>query len=145
MTARLAEEFEKRLKRGAVFLHREWQFGGEKHEKFFIVLNLDISEPAVFVVLTTSQQAYYKDNPLVEADVVRFEPERVTFFKTETLINCRDVWPISRDDIKQHYVSGTIGFVGNLPANELVRIDKTISESRQIDKRMKKKVCPPRS
>jgi hypothetical protein len=94
------------------------------------------------VVLTTSQQGFYRENPEFECDVVRLEPACVPFFKLETILNCREVWSLSREQTKVKFVTGQIVYIGDMPEEVMVRATKTLRESRQIAKKMKKQICP---
>jgi len=134
-------DFDQRLKQGAVFRDNTWKFGSSVQPKYFLVLNRDCDVSEILVVLTTSQQRYYRENPSVEADVVRFDPPNVPFFTRETIINCREVQSLDRAVVKARFVLREIEHLGDLSATQWKRVLDTIRNSRQVPKRTKKLIC----
>jgi hypothetical protein len=133
------QEFELRLKQGACFRDNSWKFEKITKPKYFIVLSRDCSTNEIQVVLTTSQQGYYKDNTALEADIVRFAA--VSFFPKETIINCRQVLGLDRTKMKARFVLKQIEFIGQLPNTEANETIETVRNSRQIAKQIKKLIC----
>lgn len=135
-------EFEERLKQGVCVRDNSWDFGhGVVKSKYFVVLNKDCTTPDLLVLLTTSQQGFYRENPSRESEVVRLLPEKVAFFTEETILNCRDVYPLDRGAVKSKFVQKHMEFLGDLPADEFAKVLKTIRASRQIAKKIRKLIC----
>ena len=130
--------FEKEFIRGVILL-TEMQFrSGERKEKFLIVLNQHPTEVDTLLFLTTSQAQFYDKHPHV--DHVRIEVNKIDCFHLETVIDCREVFVLSRSDLRRPFGEGILRFAGNLPEAMMTRIDQIVAASRSISLRHKKAI-----
>ena len=128
--------FEAELVRGSV-LRTEMQFpNGMKKPKYIIVLNKIPADSTTLLFLTTSQVDFYDRHPKV--DHIRIQANSLPCFPKETIIDCREVWPMDRVILKKRYQQGTLKFDAVLPAAHMEQIDRLVASSRFISLRYKK-------
>ena len=128
--------FEKEFARGAVLI-TEMQFpSGTRKLKYLVVLNHHPVDVTTLLFLTTSRTDYYDRFP--HGDHLRIKPNTLTFFPKETILDCREVFSMEREDLKRRYQEAALKFVGALPQDYMDQIDKVIASSRFISKRHKK-------
>jgi len=133
------EIFEKEFKRGAI-LSTEMVFSktGERKREYIIILNQNPAEAETLLFLTTSKTAYYDKHPT--ADHIRIAVGTLPSFPLETIINCQEVFAISRSELKSRFRSNVLRFSGNLPPETMGRIDQIVRASRMISPRHKKAI-----
>ena len=132
--------FDRELKRGTV-IRTQYQFpDGSTRNKYLIVLNHNISGPTIIFVFTTSRTEFYKKYPQFNPDILTLPVGAVSFFIKETVIDCRQVHKLSRDQLKRNFQEGLLQFAGELSANHLTRVDQIIRKSRFISSDDKKHI-----
>lgn len=130
--------FDKELKRGTV-IRTQYQFhDGSKRNKYLIVLNHNVSGPTIIFVFTTSRTEFYKKYPQFNPDILTLPTGTIPFFVKETIIDCRQVHKLSRDQLKRNFQGGLLQFVGELAFNYLAQIDQIVQGSRFISSNDKK-------
>ena len=121
--------FNKEFKRGSVIKTKcRFQDGTERF-KYFITLNSDVMQGTAVFVLTTSQTKFYNKHPYFNKDIVRLPAKKIKVFSKETIIDCREIYKLSKQVLKKNFSDGTLKFVGVLPADILQNIDSIISQS----------------
>lgn len=121
--------FDQHFERGAVVKTLFRCKDGKEKYKYFIILNKDISKGPIVFILTTSQLDFYNKNPHFNSDIIRVLPGTVSFFPKETIINCREVFKITREKLKDNFGNNILQIEGKLPQNILDNIDKVIEKS----------------
>lgn len=130
--------FEKEFVRGGVLI-TEMRFpSGTRKLKYIVVLNKNPADSPIVLFLTTSQTDYYDRFPHV--DHIRIKPNMLSFFPKETILDCREVFAIDREDLKRRYREAALKFVGVLPQEYLDQVDKIVAASRTIAIRYKKQI-----
>lgn len=130
--------FENTLTRGAVLITEMHFPSGTRKVKYLVVLNHDVADCTTLLFLTTSQTSYYDRFPHV--DHLRIKPNTLPFFSKETILDCREVFSLEREDLKRRYRQATLKFVGILPQGYMDRIDRLVASSRFISMRHKKMI-----
>lgn len=93
------EVFEREFKRGIV-IRTELRFKqGQTKSKYLIVLNRNPAESDTLLFMTTSKTEFYDKYPHV--DHLRIRPSETPFFKLETIIDCRQIYEFSRNELKK--------------------------------------------
>lgn len=132
--------FERELKRGTV-IRTQYRFpDGSTRNKYLIVLNRNVGGPTIIFVLTTSQMEFYKKYPQFNPDILVLSAGTVSFFAKETVIDCRQVHKLSRDQLKRNFQGGLLQFAGVLPFEHLTGLDRIIRRSRFISSDDKKHI-----
>ena len=122
--------FEKEFVRGGVLI-TEMRFpSGARKLKYIVVLNKNPADSPTLLFLTTSQTDYYDRFPYV--DHIRIQSNMLSFFPKETILDCREVFVLDREDLKRRYREAAPKFVGALPQEYMDRIDKIVVASRTI-------------
>ena len=130
--------FEKEFARGVVLI-TEMRFpSGAQKLKYLVVLNHHPADSTTLLFLTTSQIGYYDRFPHV--DHIRIKPNTLAFFPKETVLDCREVLSMAREDLKRRYQEATLKFVGALPKEYMDQIDRLVALSRVISRRHKKMI-----
>ncbi|MBI3617738.1 MAG: type II toxin-antitoxin system PemK/MazF family toxin [Candidatus Omnitrophica bacterium] len=124
--------FDRKLKRGTV-IRTQYRFpDGSKRNKYLIVLNYNVGGPTIIFVFTTSQTEFYKKYPQFNPDILALQAGTVPFFAKETVIDCRQVYKLSRDRLKENFQDGLLQFAGELSPSHLAKVDQIIRKSRFI-------------
>lgn len=121
--------FDQSIERGTVIKTLFHCKDGKTKPKFFILLNKDISQQTIVFVLTTSQLEFYNKNPHFNTEIIRIPSGTLTFFPKETIINCREVFRITRSKLKENFRNNVLEIEGKLPTDMLDNIDKIIEKS----------------
>ena len=130
--------FEKEFARGVVLM-TEMRFpSGTQKLKYVVVLNKHPANSTTLLFLTTSQTDYYDRFPYV--DHIRIKANTLAFFPKETVLDCRAVLSMERNDLKRRYQEATLKFVGALPKEYMDQIDRLVALSRVISRRHKKMI-----
>ena len=130
--------FDRELKRGTV-IRTQYRFpDGSTRNKYLIVLNHNVSGPAIIFVFTTSRTEFYKKYPQFNLDILALPAGTVSFFAKETVIDCRQVHKLSRNQLKRNFQEGLLQFAGELSASYLTKVDQIIRKSRFISPNDKK-------
>ena len=128
--------FEKEFARGVVLI-TEMQFpSGTRKLKYIVLLNKNPADLTTLLFLTTSQTDYYDRFP--HLDHIRIKPNALPFFPKETILDCREVFSMQREDLKRRYQETALKFIGTLPQDYIDQIDRLVASSRSISKRHKK-------
>ena len=107
---------------------------------YHIILNFNSLDDDLVYIISTSQLQFYNNNPNFNLDIVRITKDKVSFLPKESILNCRQVFSISRPIFKKRYSEGTLVFVGEMPQDILNRIDIIIKQSRFVSPRIKRKI-----
>ena len=130
--------FEKEFVRGGVLI-TEMQFpSGTRKLKYLVVLNKNPTDLPTLLFLTTSQTDYFDRFPHV--DHIRIKPNVLSFFPKETILDCREVFAMGREDLKRRYREAALKFAGVLPQEYMDQVDKIVAASRTIAIRYKKQI-----
>lgn len=121
--------FDQNFERGSVVKTLFFCKDGKEKPKFFIILNKDISNESILFVLTTTQLDFYDRNPHFNTEIIRILPGTFKFFPKETIINCREVFKITKDKLKENFRNNILNIPGKLPQDMLDNIDKIIEKS----------------
>lgn len=121
--------FDQSLERGTVVKTLFRCKDGKERYKFFVILNNDISKDPIIFILTTSQLDFYNKNPHFNPDIIRILPGGVNFFLKETIINCREVFKVTKEKLKENFRNNILQVEGKLPKDILDNVDKIIEKS----------------
>jgi len=134
----LEQTFESDFRRGAI-LSTEMQFrDGTSRKKFIIVLNKHPADSDTLLFLTTSKIEFYNKYPTV--DHIRIEANQLPCFSLTTVINCREVFPMKRSELKRRYRESLLKFEGCLSTAIMEQVDQRVVASRLISSRHKKAI-----
>ena len=126
--------FEKEFKRGVV-LSTVMRFrDGQSKKKYLIVINNQPSDSETLYFLTTSKVDFFFKHPHI-LDRVKIEANALPFFPLLTIIDCRQVYYISREELKTKFQKGILIFEGILPVVVMAQIDQIVAQSRLISPR----------
>ena len=84
--------------------------------------------------MTTSKTDFFNKYPNYNKDIIRILPGELNYFTKETIIDCRVVYKISREDLKNNFRNNILGFIGELPSDKLQSIDRIVEQSFFISK-----------
>lgn len=126
--------FDKEFKRGSVIRTRIRFSSGTERHKFFIILNRNPQKDPTLIFLTTSKTDFFNKYPNYNKDIIRILPGELSYFTKETIIDCRVVYKISREDLKSNFRNNILGFIGELPSDKLQSIDRIVEQSFFISK-----------
>ena len=130
--------FEKEFARGVVLI-TEMRFpSGTRRLKYIVVLNDNPADSTTLLFLTTSQTDYYDRFPHV--DHIRIKANTLPFFPKDTILDCREVFAMEREDLKRRYREAALRVEGVFPQEYMDQIDKIVAVSRTIAIRYKKQV-----
>ena len=131
--------FEKDFNRGAVLATEMFFSDGTTRKKYLVVLNQHPADSETLLFLTTSKVDFYEKHSGL-LDCIKVEVGTLPFFPLVTIINCRQVQPMPRAELKKRFREGKLIFLGNLPQNILEKIDQIVAASRLISVRHKKAI-----
>jgi len=132
---------ESRLVTRGALLKTEVSFNtGETKEKYLVVVSIDKNADPLLLVLTTSKLRWYDENP--DAPVVRLDVGEIPAFTKETIINCRELLRIPRNDLKRLYEAETLFYIDQLGDDILAHLDKALISARTLTVTEKQAVVP---
>ncbi|MFH1441949.1 MAG: hypothetical protein ABIH18_07930 [Candidatus Omnitrophota bacterium] len=121
--------FDQQFKRGVVIKTPIRFKDGKEKYKYIIILNYDISKDPVVFVLTTSQLEFYDKHPHFNKEIIRIKSGESSIFPKETIINCREVYKITKDKLKKNFRNNILQIEGELTQEILDNINKIIEKS----------------
>lgn len=107
---------------------------------YCIPLNKNTEDNILLFVICTSKLSFYDKNPKYNSDIVRIPAGTFNFFLKETIINCREVHHISRQELLKNFQKGVFTYVDSLPASYIAKIDNIFKKSRTISIKDKKTI-----
>ena len=130
--------FDGSIKRGAI-IRTKYKFeSGKESYKFFIAISRNLkSDPLIFII-TTSKIDFYHKNPVFNNDIVGIQGKSLPSFPIDTVLDCRQIYPLSRQTLKENFYKQILEFCGELPADLIQRIDEIVKGSKHISIKHKK-------
>ena len=130
--------FDDSIKRGAI-IRTKFKFeSGKESYKYFIAVSRDTaSDPLVFII-TTSKIDFYHKHPVFNNDIVGIQGKSLPYFPIDTVLDCRQIYPLSRQTLKENFRKQILEFCGELPEQLIQRIDDVVKTSKHISTKHKK-------
>ncbi len=110
--------------------------------KRIILLNNDFSIDDLYYVIVTSRTEWYKDNwKWVKKCCVLIPIDSVSFMEKETIINCREVYKLTKQNLVDRYGKRELDFLGILPKPILNEITHCLKHNGLILDSILQKIC----
>ena len=129
------------FKRGSV-LYREFNFQTGPRNKFFIVLNVEEKADPILAVLSTSNVTWAREHP-DHPGLVDIPVGTCDIFTVDTVIDCRELHSITREDLVIEYQNGRLTYKGELSPEMITRLNHALKDARTLGPREKAKILPP--
>jgi len=124
--------FEVEIKRGTIVKTPLLCHDGSKEPHYHVTISYCAeSDPLVFVVCT-SNLTFYNKYPYFNSDILRIPAGKIDCLPLNTIVDCRKIRELSREKLKKNYREGILNFSGELPTEDLCKIDDIIRKSRFI-------------
>ena len=146
--ATAGDEFDKRLRRGAVLrltLDKTTLDDPEidKWSKYVIVVSALLPDEHVWFIVCTSKTQHFENNPKFANDILRWMPGEYPWCKTiVTVVDCTVVYKLPMMKLKELYANGQLAFSGDLRPAHLARIDAIMKASIFLSPEDKRWVVP---
>ena len=130
--------FDSLIKRGAI-IRTKYKFeSGEERYKYFIAISRDLTnDPLIFIIMTSKIDFYHK-NPIFNNDIVGIQGKSLPSFPVDTVLDCRQIFPLSRQTLKENFRKQVLEFCSELPNDLIQRIDGIVKASKHISPKYKK-------
>lgn len=130
--------FDGSIKRGAI-IRTKYKFeSGKERYKYFIAISRDVTNDPLIFIITTSKTDFYHKNPVFNNDIVGIQGKSFPSFPSDTVLDCRQIYPLSRKTLKENFRKQILEFCGELPNDLIQRIDEIIKDSKHISPKYKK-------
>ena len=130
--------FDDFIKRGAI-IRTKYKFeSGRESYKYFIAISRDLASDPLIFIITTSKIDFYHKNPVFNNDIVGIQGQSLPSFPVDTVLDCRQIYPLSRQTLKENFKKQILEFCGELPEQLLQRIDEIVKVSKHISSKHKK-------
>lgn len=134
------------LRRGAVFIWHTCDVLNDpkvpRKAKYLIIINAFLPDDSLYYLLTTSRVEKLLKGPFA-ADAVVFPADAYGFFDRETAVNVGTAAtnaPLDSKAFRGMYYDGEIGYVGDLTAEDMTRIDSTIKASVRVPRALQRTI-----
>ena len=130
--------FDDFIKRGAI-IRTKYKFeNGKESYKYFIAVSRDLTSDPLIFIITTSKIDFYHKNPVFNNDIVGIQGQSLPYFPVDTVLDCRQIYPLSRQTLKENFQKQILEFCGELPDQLIQRIDDIVKASKHISTKHKK-------
>jgi len=106
-----------------------------------ILLNNNFNQEDIYYVMTTSRVKWYKRNwNRMKYCSLFIEKGTIDIFKKATVINCREVNKLTKQNLIDRYMENMLEFLGVLPEDILKKVLKCLVGSRLIKSKILKEI-----
>lgn len=106
-----------------------------------ILLNNNFDQEDIYYIMTTSRVKWYKRNwDRMKYCCLFIEKETIDIFKKTTVINCREVNKLTKQNLIDRYMENKLEFLGTLPEDILKKVLKCLISSRLIKSEILKEI-----
>lgn len=124
--------FDDKFKRGCVIRTDLECHDGRQRPHYFIVLTNFTDLPTQALLVATSQTNFYDKYPYFNSDILRIPAKQLSFFPSDTVIDCRKIHEFNRDVLKQRFRDNILQFAGILPEQLCAKLTEIIKQSRHL-------------
>ncbi len=132
--------FDNEVKKGCIVSTKIRFPNGDERYKYCVTVSYSSGNNPLVFVLSTSQTDFYDKHPNFNQDVMRFSEKELSCFPKETIINCRELFPVEREKLKRNFQNGILKFIGYLPEHYVEKIDAIIAKSHLLSLKEKRRV-----
>lgn len=134
--------FDSKLSRGVVVRTKiPFEDGGEDYKRL-VCVNLDCKADEIYFLTSTSKLDIYKKNPSFCSDIVFVKAGQTDAFDRLTAIKLRKVFSFQRNVLMQRFYEKDFDFLDPVSPKIMSAIDEKLRNSRLIERRIKKLICP---
>jgi hypothetical protein len=121
------------LKKGDVVFWKDYDCDdGCKKDKLVLLISDCLEGKAFIVVLPTSQIQYYVNDRRTMVDVVCFAAGTNSFFVKDTVVDLKNIMPLSVSKLVPHFETGIAIVSGSLSSAEITIIDGAVRDAETI-------------
>ena len=125
--------FDENLKRGTVIKTLLNCSDGTQRPHYFITISKLVEKNPLIFIIATSKTAFYDKNPSFNTDIIRIMSGELSYFNRDTtIIDCRKLEKVNKEELKEHFQNNVLEFVGELPLKYLEKIDSMVRRTRHI-------------
>ncbi|MFH0797015.1 MAG: hypothetical protein V2A65_08185 [Candidatus Omnitrophota bacterium] len=110
---------------------------------FYILVSHSAKDNPLLFVIATSKIDFYDRHPEFNKDILRIGAKELSVFCKPTIIKCRELKRISREDLLRNFLDKKLHFEEDLPPEYISKIDDIIRRSRLISNEDKELVLGP--
>ncbi len=116
------------IKRGSILHSRE--FEGIDHGKFFVIVGEDKDDLYGFFFINSNINPYLQNRPSLYQMQIPLNQENYSDILTHnSFLDCHAITPISKAKLKGQFVEGKAQYKGDLTAEDLDIVMRTVRES----------------